>query len=169
VPGQVLAYGLRGPWDEQTMSESNEYPGMAGYPVVNRITVQWGDLDAYGHVNNVVYLKWFEATRADYARRVGVEVLDRNQGVGAILTSIHCDYRRQLAYPGEVLSGVRITRISIGSVTLEFLIADATTGVPIAQGGCDVVLYSYADGKPVPVPDDIRRNVEKLEGREFPL
>ena len=59
--------------------------------------------------------------------------------------------------------------MSIGSVTLECRIADGQTGVPVAEGTCDVVLYDYAAGKPVPVPDHIRAAVEQLEGKSFPL
>jgi acyl-CoA thioester hydrolase len=141
---------------------------LADFPVVIRIPIQWGDLDVYGHVNNVVYLKWFEAARAAYAMRVGVEILSRSRGVGAILASIHCNYRRPLAYPGEVLSAVRVTRVSVGSVTLEYLVADARTGVSVADGDSQVVLYDYTTEQPVPVPDQIRAAVEQLEGKSFP-
>lgn len=134
-----------------------------------RLPILWGDLDVYGHVNNVVYLKWFEAARAEYAMRVGVEILSQNHGVGAILASINCNYRRPLPYPGEVLSAVRVTRVSVGSVSLEYIVADARTGVPVADGACDVVLYDYTTQQPVPVPDDIRAAVEQLEGKLFPV
>jgi len=148
----------------------NEKPStLSDFPVVVRLPVQWGDLDVYGHVNNVVYLRWFEAARAAYALRVGVEILSRDHGVGAILASITCNYRRPLPYPGEVLSAVRVTRISVGSVTLEYLVVDAETGVPAADGTSDVVLYDYAAGQPVPVPDRIRSAVEELEGKSFPV
>jgi acyl-CoA thioester hydrolase len=142
---------------------------LAEFPVVIRIPIQWGDLDVYGHVNNVVYLRWFEAARAAYAMRVGVEILSRNHGVGAILASISCNYRRPLAYPGEVLSAVRVTRVTVGSVRLEYLVADARTGVTVADGDSHVVLYDYTTEQPVPVPDQIRSAVELLEGKSFPL
>jgi acyl-CoA thioester hydrolase len=100
--------------------------------------------------------------------KVGVEILRRDRGVGAILASITCNYRRPLAYPGEVLSAVRVTRLTVGSVTLEYLVVDARTGVPVADGNCGVVLYDYAAEQPVPVPDHIRAAVERLEGKKFP-
>lgn len=144
-------------------------PTLDKFPVVVRLPIQWGDLDAYGHVNNVVFMKWIEAARAVYATHVGVEILSRDYGVGAVLASISCQYHRQLSYPGEILSAVRVTRISMGSVSLECHIADAQTGVPVADGACDVVLYDYAADRPVPVPDRIRAAVEKLEGKSFPV
>ena len=67
------------------------------------------------------------------------------------------------------MAAVRVTRISVGSVTLQYLIIDAQTGVPLADGHSDVVLYDYAANQPVPVPDHIRAAVEQLEGRAFPV
>ncbi len=140
---------------------------MRGYSVVVHLPVQWGDLDVYGHVNSVVYLKWFEAARAAYAMQVGVEILSRDRGTGAILASVTCNYRRPLAYPGSVHAGARITRVTVGSVTLQYLVTDASTGVPVADGQSDAVLYDYAANEPVAVPERIRVAIEKLEGKTF--
>lgn len=151
------------------MSQTATDPVVPEYPVAIRLPILWGDLDLYGHVNNVIYLRWFEAARAEYAMRVGVEVLVRDRGIGAILASISCKYHRPLPYPGEVLSAVRVTRISVGSVTLDYKVVTGDTKVPVAEGESDVVLFDYAANKPVPVPDSIRQAVEHLEGKSFPV
>ena len=140
-----------------------------GFPIVVELPIQWGDLDAYGHVNSLVYLKWFEAARAVYAATVGVDVLPGREGMGGVLASITCKYLRQLSYPGNILSGVRAARVSIASITLEFQITDAMLGIPVAQGSCDAVLYDYGTENPIPVPDHVRQAVEELEGRPFPI
>lgn len=155
--------------EKSMMNESSELSALQGFPVVVQAPILWGDLDAYGHVNHLGYLKWFEAARAVYASRVGVEVLPAESGVGAILASISCQYLRQLSYPGNIFSGVRVSRVSIGSITLEFRIADGQIGVPVAEGSCDAVLYDYATNEPVPVPDHLRAAVEELEGKSFAL
>ena len=140
---------------------------MSGFPVVIQLPVQWGDLDIYGHVNSVVYLQWFEAARAAYAMQVGVEILSRDRGIGAILASITCNYRRPLTYPAAVYAGARVSRLTVGSVTLEYLVTDAGTGVPVADGKSDAVLYDYAANEPVAIPSRIRAAVEQLEGKKF--
>ena len=150
------------------MDEPSRPSALRDFPVVFRAPIQWADLDAYGHVNNLVYLRWFEAARAIYATRVGVEVLPKPTGVGALVGAISCKYHRQLSYPGEIFSGVRITRIAVAGVTLESRIVEAALGVTVADGQCEVVLVDYATGQPIPVPDHIRAAVEALEGREFP-
>jgi len=136
--------------------------------VVLRLPVQWGDLDAYGHVNNAAYLKWFESARAEYALRVGVDVLPNQRGVGAIVGSLSCRFHRPLGYPADVLIGVRMVRVAVGKITLSCRIVEAQTGAPAADAECDAVLFDYAAGRPVAVPDAIRAAVEVLEGRAFP-
>ena len=143
-------------------------PALQDCPVIVRLPIQWRDLDAFGYVNNLIYLTWFEEARVVYASRVGVEVVSHDQGVGAIVASLTWKYHRQLQYPGEILAGVCVTRISVGSATLQCHIADAKTGVPLADGSCEVVLFDYGSRKPVPVPDEIRQAVEQLEGKPFP-
>ena len=36
---------------------------LAGYPVRIEVPVAWGEMDAFGHVNNVVYFRYFESAR----------------------------------------------------------------------------------------------------------
>ncbi len=150
------------------MHESSRPAALEEFPIVVELPIQWGDLDSYGHVNNLAYLRWFETVRAVYALRVGVSVTPQREGVGAALAAISCRYLRQLSFPGNVVAGVRVTRMSIGSITLGFLIIDGQTGVPVAQGECDAVIYDYSADKPVPVPEHIRTAVEEKEEKPFP-
>ncbi|MFO0573679.1 MAG: thioesterase family protein [Polyangia bacterium] len=39
-----------------------------------RIVVAWGDMDALGHVNNTVYLRWFESARIAWWERIAPAV-----------------------------------------------------------------------------------------------
>src|SRR5205807_2006177 len=43
---------------------------LAGFPVVVELPVNWGEMDAYRHVNNVVYFRYFENARLEYFRRL---------------------------------------------------------------------------------------------------
>ena len=149
------------------MPTTNKPTALAQYPIVIELPIQWSDLDAYGHVNNLAYLKWFEAARAVYAMKVGVAVTPDPNGYGAALADVECRFLRQANYPAVVFVGVRISRMTIGSVTIEFKIVDSGTGVALAEGGSNAVIYDNAAGKPTPIPDRIRNAVEELEGRHF--
>ena len=44
---------------------------LAEFPVKTKITVKWGEMDAAGHVNNLVHLRWFEHARIVYLDQLG--------------------------------------------------------------------------------------------------
>ena len=40
-----------------------DHKQLENYPVVIEIPVAWGDMDAFQHVNNVAYFRYFESAR----------------------------------------------------------------------------------------------------------
>src|SRR5437016_7708691 len=99
------------------MTSQQRPPEMADHPVVINWPVQWGDQDAFGHVNNVVYFRWMETARIEYFRRAGIGNARAQQGTGPILASVKCDFRRQLMYPDTLLISASIT--SIGRTSMK--------------------------------------------------
>lgn len=138
---------------------------MPGFPLAIGVTVLWGDQDSLGHVNHAVYLRWFESVRFAYLNLVGLERARLEQGVGPILAGVKCNYRRQLSFPDRVQVGARAVRIGRTSVTLEHHAYSATHGAVVADSEAAIVVFDFRAQKPVPVPEDIRSAIEKLEGR----
>ena len=90
-----------------------DHPLLAGFPVTVRIPIQWGDMDAYGHVNNTVYFRLFETARIAYLERCGfIESYERER-IGAILRSTECHFRLPLGYPDDVLVGARTIDVQV--------------------------------------------------------
>ena len=85
---------------------------MDSYPVQLEIPVAWGDMDAFGHVNNTVYLRWFESARIAFFERIDIDAT-RPEKVGPILASTTCDYLTPVAYPATVVVGARAQRVAI--------------------------------------------------------
>ena len=55
------------------------------YPVSVSIPVAWGEMDAFQHVNNVVYARWLVTARMVYLERIGLVDRMRNEGIGRLL------------------------------------------------------------------------------------
>ena len=68
-----------------------------------QIPVQWGDMDAFQHVNNTVYFRYFENARLEYFRRPGWFEFERATGIGPILASTQARFRRPLTYPDTIV------------------------------------------------------------------
>jgi acyl-CoA thioester hydrolase len=149
------------------MTDQPLVPGLAEFPVTVRLPIYWGDIDVYGHVNSTVYLRWFEAARAAYALRIGLQIQTRDCGIGVVMASVTCNFRRQLDYPGEVAAGARVTRLSLGNMTMDYRVVDINTGLPAADGSSVLVAYDFPADRPVSVPDDVRVAIERLEDTTF--
>ena len=80
---------------------------LSAFPVVLEIPVAWGDMDAMLHVNNTVYMRWFECARVEYFSRIGWELNASGDGPGPILASTSCVFKRPIAYPDRVWVGAR--------------------------------------------------------------
>jgi acyl-CoA thioester hydrolase len=136
----------------------------SNFPVFITLPVQWGDQDAFGHVNNTVYFRWFESARIAYADRIGLSDMMKTKNVGPILASITCDYRRQITYPETVIVGTKVTRIGRTSLTIEHELFTQSDRALAAEGKSTIVVFDYTANRPHPVPDSIRRAIETLEG-----
>jgi acyl-CoA thioester hydrolase len=135
-----------------------------GFPEVVEIPVQWGDQDAFRHVNNTVYLRWFESSRIAYSRKVGLWELLEFADIGPILASVQCDYRRPLTYPDIVRVGSKVVRVGRTSLTMEHRVVGGATGTVAAEGKAVVVLYDYNKAEPCPIPERIRLAILAKEG-----
>lgn len=152
------------------MDKSNDaQPGtrLEGYSIVMTLPVLWGDQDAFLHVNNTVYLRWFESTRVLYGDRIGLGDLMKAEKIGPILASITCHYRLPVTYPDTVRVGARVSRIGRTSMTMEHLLLSEAASAIAAEGTSTLVVYDYERARPHAVPDRLRKAIEEIEGRTF--
>ena len=129
---------------------------LADYRTITTLPVQWGDQDAFGHVNNVIYFRWFESARIDLLDVFESAVTMSGSGLGPILASIKCDYRRQLHFPDTVSIGSRITRVGRSSADIGHAIVSHRQSQVIAEGSSVIVIYDYSAKRVTRVPEDLR-------------
>ncbi len=149
------------------MTRSTDVPELANFPVAISLPIQWGDQDAFGHVNNTVPIRWFESARIVYFEQVNLESRSAAGGLGPILAKVCCNYRQQMSYPDAVHVGARITRLGRTSLTMEHAIYSETQQALVADGDSIIVVFDYAAQKPAPIPDALRTAIEELEGRSL--
>ena len=129
--------------------------------------VQWGDQDAFGHVNNTVYFRWFETARIAYMNQIGLDDWYERERIGPILASIQCNYRRQVKHPDTVTIGAKATRLGRTSVQIVHAVWSDVQQAIVAEGDSTIVVFDYRAQRPTPIPDDIRRAIETFEKRSF--
>ena len=129
-------------------------------PVEIEVPVAWGDMDALGHVNNTVYLRWFESARIAYFDAIGM-MTDRQ--VGPILARTSIDFRRPVAYPDTVRVTARVEAQGNTSFTMRYEVHSRGAGALAAEGEGVVVLFDYESGQKVRLPDGLRQAIDGVE------
>ena len=134
----------------------NEYPVRFETPVV------WGEMDSFNHVNNVVYFRYFESARIAYFEEVGFTKWMADHGVGPILASTSCRFRRPLTYPDRVTIGARVSDLGEDRFTMKYMIYSDQLDDVAALGEGLIICYDYRNNAKTPLPAPIRKAMEEL-------
>ncbi|AKN70683.1 MULTISPECIES: acyl-CoA thioesterase [Streptomyces] len=87
---------------------------------IYRCPLRWADMDAYGHVNNVVFLRYLEEARIDFLFRP-----DKDFRQGSVVARHEIDYKRQLVHRHEPVDiELWVTEIKAASFTLAYEVKD---------------------------------------------
>jgi acyl-CoA thioester hydrolase len=138
-------------------------PLLPGYPVAIDISVAWGEMDAFGHVNNVAYFRYFESARIAYFERADALADMERAGCGPILAETRCRYRLPLSYPDRLTAGARISAVAEDRFTMQYAVASAKAGRIAAEGEAVVVWYDYRARSKTALPPALRARIEALE------
>ena len=149
------------------MTTAHRPAELAAHPFSIALPIQWGDQDAFGHVNNTVYFRWFESARVAYLDQPELLRILESHQLGPILASIKCDFRRQLKYPDTVQITASVTHIGRTSVKMSHLLYSQAQQAIAAEGDSTIVVFDYATQRPTPVPADVREALGRIEGKTF--
>src|SRR5262245_4470251 len=135
---------------------------LSDFPIVIAMPVAWGEMDAFGHVNNIVFFRHFESARIALLDAIDFRDPTHNEGVGPILASTSCRFRRPLAYPDTVHVGTRVRSIESDRFELEFRTVSLALGQTAAEGLGVVVAYDYGKARKTPLPERVRTSIDML-------
>ena len=142
--------------DTQTTSASL----LAGFPFVAPVEVRFRDLDPLGHVNNAVYLSYFENARiACFAAITGLVSL---QELNMILAEVTVTYHAPALFGDRLEVGVRVTRMGTKSFDMEYLLVRQPDGRRVASGRSVQVMYDYASAQTIPISDELRGQIDRF-------
>ena len=137
----------------------------ASYQTFTRLDTRWNDNDVYGHVNNVVYYAFFDTAVNKHLIEAGCLDIQASSVIGLVVET-QCQYFKPIAFPDVVHAGMRVTKLGTSSVRYEIgLFANDDDGAA-AQGHVVHVYVDRATGRPVAIPDPVRRVLQRLMPRE---
>jgi len=139
------------------------------------IEVRFADTDAFGHVNNAVYLTYFEAARAGYYAAVTGTPFGSGEHAAEhtfVVADASLVYRRPAFFGERLLVGCRFIWVSRSSFGLEYRVrADASKVAEarlVADGQSTQVMYDLGRNRVTRVPADLLVLFEDYEGQAIP-
>lgn len=131
-----------------------------------KLDIRWSDMDEMRHVNNAVYLTYFEQARVYYFH----EACQWNwKEIGAILANAHVDYLRPVVFPNDTYVYVRTSKLGNKSFEVSYIITSMVKGVEqlTTTGSTTMVLFDYKTNTSVPMPDYLRERLSNYEGNKI--
>jgi acyl-CoA thioester hydrolase len=135
--------------------------GRGDYMHFLNIPTRWMDNDVYAHVNNVVYYSYFDTVVNQYLVAYGGLVIGGGTVIGLVVETM-CRFFKPVAFPDVLDVGLRVAKLGRSSVRYEVAIFRAGDPAPAAAGHFIHVYVDRETRRPVPVPDMMRKALEKL-------
>ena len=131
------------------------------YNCVIEHEVQFRDLDALAHVNNVTIVALFEDARYAYAkRRDGFDT----RGWDFILGEVRCRYHSQARLGDTLRIGIRVHWLGNSSFGFEYCVVNKADSRLVASGESVQVHFDYEAGRATRLPQEQRILLAELEG-----
>src|SRR4051795_10361450 len=127
--------------------------------------VRFGDLDANRHLNNVVFLRYFETARIAYLRELVPSHDPANpetDAFGLIFAECHINYRSPVLFDEDVAVRCTIGNVKRSSFRVEF---EMRVGSRLAAEGYGVLVgFDYGEQKAAQRPEERREMLEAEAG-----
>lgn len=127
------------------------------------IKIRFRDLDAFGHVNNAVYFTFMEMARVEYFTRLGILKAGEFPSPFFIIAEATCQFKAPIQMDTPLVIEVRVSRMGNSSFDMDYRFVDESSGALLASGRTVQVTFDYATNRSVPLPDEWRAAIARLE------
>ena len=120
-----------------------------------QIPVRWGDMDSYGHVNNIIYMQYLEEARVAWFERAGVAM--SNVPFGPVVLQTQHTYLKPVVHPATVLVELRAGALGRSSLVIEHRLSTLDDPLTVyGEGYCKLVWIDHGSGQSVALPEHVR-------------
>lgn len=130
------------------------------------LRIDWSELDAFGHVNNLDIMKYVQTARVNYLEKIGLMQLQMEENTGPILASIQCQFKKPLFYPGQIIILSRVEYIKNTSFKIHHEIYNDKNELA-AEAQDIIVFYNFTKNHKLVIPTAMRAKIESIENSDL--
>lgn len=120
------------------------------------IPTRWSDNDMFGHLNNVIYNRFFETVVVYFMRERTPIDLDHDSII-PFAAETCCRFRKPLSYPETVEGGLRVEHVGTSSARYGIGLFRQGEDQPSADGYWVHVFVGRQQQRPLPIPEPARQ------------
>ncbi len=135
------------------MIEHQTPEALATYHAPIRFSMHWGEMDAFGHLNNVIYFRYFESARIAFFEDLDITENALPRTIGPILSFTSCRFKAPLVYPDVLWAATKATEIKEDRFTMEHVVYSEKLGRIAAVSDATIVAYDYRKNEKAVLPD----------------
>ena len=132
---------------------------MNEYKVITHQKVAWGDMDAFGHVNNVVYYRYIETARIEYLNQLEILTLD----ISTVVASNSCKYLKPVFYPDYLRIGTKVVELRNSAFRMEYTVWSEQQNEIVAIAEAVIVCVDKNTMQKVLIPEHIREKIIEID------
>ena len=129
------------------------------------LPIRFADIDAFGHVNNAIYLTYFEIARSSY----WTEIVQWDwETMGIIIGRAEINFIKPINLNDQVLAYVRTSRIGNSSFDLEYVLVKVNNGVEeiCTTGSTVCIAFDYSQNQSSAIPEAQKLKMITFEALE---
>ena len=122
--------------------------------------IRWGDMDAFGHVNNTVYFRYMEQARIEWLyEQSRIHGASDRDATGPVIVNASCTFHEPLTYPGDC--EVRMFIGDPGRSSFGSFYEIWKDGRKFAEGAARIVWIDRQSGRSTPLPEAIAASMRE--------
>jgi acyl-CoA thioester hydrolase len=134
---------------------------LSEYPVIYEQKVAWGDMDAFGHVNNVIYHRYIESARLAYLDLLNIF----DEDIFTVVASNECRYYKPVLYPDIINIGARVEEVRNSAFRMSYKLWSTQLNSEVAYGEAVLVCVNKDDMTKMLIPEGIKAKIKGLESK----
>lgn len=129
------------------------------YPIVYDQKIAWGDMDAFGHVNNVIFYRYIESARLAYFDQLDI----LSEPLLTVVLSNQCHYLKPVIYPDQLKVGVRVEEIRNSAFRMKYTLYSEEQKSIVANAEAVIVCVDKTSMQKIKIPEYIVDKIKQLE------
>jgi len=138
---------------------------LSEFPCIIQQPIHWGEMDSFGHLNNVQFLRYFETSRISYMQSLTTYAKHMENGIGPIIYKLDSSFLGQVKFPDTLYVATKIPLDTIRerSYVMKHCMVSSEEQRIVAEATAVIVTYDYRAQKKTKHPQDFLESIFEAE------